>query len=480
MQWILILEIAYLLLVVFTSYRVILDTRNSSKALAYLLAVFFLPVAGIIIYFSFGVNYKKRNIYSKKILSSDALQSLVAEMMHNHSMQIIAMNPEQILDDRIPRFLLRANSSPLATGNAVKILKNGQVKFEAVFQAIEHAQSTIHIEYYIMERGELMDRLENLLIRKAAEGVKIRIIYDDFGSSSIRKTSPRRLAQYGIEIFPFYKIKLLFLASSLNYRNHRKIVIIDGKTAFTGGINWSDRYDNRLNENKLWRDTHIQLQGPIVASLQAIFLADWNFCAPKPISPTPDLFEGLKEKNGTKLVQIAAGGPDYAMPTILYSLLQGIYNAEKYIYATTPYYIPDESLQDALCVMAKTGLDVRLIVPYSSDSKIVDAASRSYYKELLEAGVKIFRYTNGFVHAKTLVIDDSLSIIGTANLDYRSFDLNFEVNALVYDREIAEELREHFEEDLSCCEEINLVQWSQRNKLLKLQDKAIGLVSPLL
>lgn len=480
MQWILIIEIIYVLLVIFTSYRIILDTRNSTKALAYLLAVFFLPIAGIIIYFSFGVNYKKRNIYSKKILSSDALQSLVAEMMHSHSMQTIAKNPEQILDDRIPKFLLHANSSPLAAGNTIEILKNGQAKFEAVFQAIEKATSTIHIEYYIMERGELMDRLENLLIKKAKEGLKIRIIYDDFGSSSIRKSTPRRLGQHGIEIYPFYKIKLLFLASSLNYRNHRKIIIIDGKTGFTGGMNWSDRYDNRLNGDNFWRDTHICLQGPIVAGLQAVFLADWNFCAQKPVSPTPDLFEGLRNRSGNKLAQIAAGGPDYAMPTILYSLLQGIYNAKKYIYATTPYYIPDESLQDALCVMAKTGLDVRLIVPFSSDSRIVDAASRSYYKELLEAGVRIFQYKEGFIHAKTLVIDDSLSIIGSANLDYRSFDLNFEVNVLIYDQKTAEELRIHFEEDLTCSQELNLVQWGQRSKLLKLQDKAIGLISPLL
>src|SRR5699024_7190593 len=156
-----------------------------------------------------------RNIYSKKILSSDALQSLVAEMMHNHSLQTIAKNPEQILDERIPRFLLRANSSPLSAGNNVKVLKNGQEKFDAVFNAIAKATSTIQIEYYIMERGELMDKLEELLIKKAQEGVKVRIIYDDFGSSSIRKRTPERLAQHGIEIHPFYKIKLLFLASRL-------------------------------------------------------------------------------------------------------------------------------------------------------------------------------------------------------------------------------------------------------------------------
>lgn len=479
-RWILILEILYVLLVIITSYRIILDTRSSTKALAYLLAVIFLPIIGIIIYFSFGVNYKKQQIYSKKILSSDALQNWVAQLMHERSIQAIAKNTDQILDERIPQFLLQANSSPLTSGNKVEILKNGEQKFPKVFEDIEAATESIHLEYYIIEQGETLDALEALLIKKAQEGVKIRMLYDDFGSSSVRRLLPRRLEKYGIEAHPFYEVKLVFFANRINYRNHRKIIVIDGKIGFVGGINWSDRYSNETNQDTYWRDTHLRIEGPAAASLQAVFLADWNFCSGKSVPPTPHLFEGLKHKTGDQLVQIAAGGPDYAMPTILYSLLQAIYNAEKYIYATTPYYIPDESLQDALCVMAKTGLDVRLLVPHKSDSKFVAAASRSYYKELLQAGVKIYWYKKGFVHAKTLVIDDSLSIIGTANLDYRSFDLNFEVNAMVYNSETAKELRQQFEVDLQDAVQLDPIQWMQRKKLLALLEKIAGLVSPLL
>lgn len=480
MQWILLLEILYLIIVVFTCYRIIIDTRSSTKALAYLLAVFFIPVLGVIIYFAFGVNYKKRKIYSKKILTNEALQTMVAEMMHQNSLRNIERNTSKILDERIPKFILRANSSPLTTGNKIKIFGNGEDKFEAVFQAIEAAESTVHIEYYIMEAGVLTERLEKLLFKKIDEGVKVRVVYDDFGSRSIRKDIPRRWRERGIEIFPFYKIKLVFFASRLNYRNHRKIIVIDGKIGFLGGINWSDRYDNTLNNNHFWRDSHVYFEGPIVAGLQAVFLADWNFCSQQPVTLSPELFQGLKHRPGDKLVQVAAGGPDYPMPTILYSLLQAIYNAEKYIYATTPYYIPDESLQNALCVMAKTGLDVRLIVPHASDSRIVDAASRSYYSELLESGVRIFRYTKGFIHVKTLVIDDCLSIIGTANLDYRSFDLNFEVNAVIYDEENSIELRKQFELDLENSDEVNLLQWMQRSPIEVLKNKAVGLISPLL
>lgn len=480
MKWILYLEILYFILVIFTSARIILDTRSSTKTLAYLLAVFFIPFIGIIIYFTFGVNYKKKQIYSKKILASGDLQASVAHVIHEHSLQVISTTPHKILDERTPQFLLNSNGNPLTSNNKVDILKNGEQKFEQVLKAIADAKRSIHIEYYIMEDGAFLDALEALLIEKAIEGVKIRIIYDDFGSRSIRKTVPKKWQAHGIEIYPFYKIKLLLFASRLNYRNHRKIIIIDGQIGFTGGINLSDRYSNQTNNGAYWRDTHIRLEGAVVSSLQAVFLADWNFCSQKPVAPTPDLFKGLKYKGGDKLVQIAAGGPDYTMPTILYSLLQAVYNANRYIYATTPYYIPDESLQNALCVMAKSGLDVRLIVPFTSDSKLVDAASRSYFTELLSAGVRIFRYKKGFVHAKTLVIDDALSIIGTANLDYRSFDLNFEVNTMIYNGETAQELRQHFEEDLIDTEEIDFITWSQRSKFSRLIDKIAGLISPLL
>lgn len=477
--WLITFEIFYVTLVIFTSYRIIVDTRSSAKTLAYLLAVVFLPFIGVIIYFSVGINYKKRQIYSKKVTSSNTLQSIVYTM-HEHSIQSYKDEIVKELDTRIPQFLFQSNKNPLTSNNKVEILKNGEEKFPKALQAIANAKQTIHIEYYIMEDGEVTSLLEKLLIQKAKEGVKIRIIYDDFGSSSIRKTVVKRLRSEGIEIYPFYKIKLIYLANRMNYRNHRKIIVIDGEIGFTGGINWSDRYSNQHDKQLYWRDTHLRLEGPIVGSLQAVFLADWNFCVHQPVEITPELFKGINNKAGDKSVQIAAGGPDYSMPTILYSLLQAIHNAEKYIYATTPYYIPDESLQNALCVMAKSGVDVRLLVPYKSDSRLVNAASRSYYKELLNAGVRIYRYKKGFIHAKTIAIDDQLSIIGTANLDYRSFDLNFEVNAIIYNSETTHELRQHFEEDLLHSEELDKEMWINRNKIRTLFEKVAGLISPLL
>lgn len=478
--WLITIEIIYIILIIFTSYRIIVDTRSSSKTLAYLLTVFFLPVIGMIIYFSVGINYKKRQIYSKKVISGHILQTIVYKM-HEQSIESYQDTKVKELDTRIPQFLFQSNNNPLTSNNKVEILRNGEEKFPSVLQAIKDAKHTIHLEYYIMEDGVLSRQLEDLLIKKAEEGVKVRVIYDDFGSSSIRKTVVQRLRNKGIEIYPFYKVKLIYLANRMNYRNHRKIAVIDGKIGFTGGINWSDRYSNEHNqEYYYWRDTHIRLEGPIVASLQAVFLADWNFCVNQNVEIQPELFSGINEKVGDKSVQLAADGPDYAMPTILYSLLQAIHSAKEYIYATTPYYIPDESLQNALCVIAKSGVDVRLLVPYKSDSRFVNAASRSYYKELLNAGVRIYRYKKGFVHAKTIAIDDQIAIIGTANLDYRSFDLNFEVNTIVYNSETTQELRQHFEEDLLDAEELNKEKWMNRNKIRTFFEKIAGLLSPLL
>lgn len=478
--WLITLEISYVVLILFTSYRIIADTRSSTKSLAYLLTVIFVPVVGIIIYFSVGINYKKRQIYSKKIIVSGSLQAILIQWMHERNIKAIVDDTEEVFDKRIPQFLFHTNRSPFTNNNLIQLLRNGEEKFPKAFEAIANAKKTIHIEYYIMEEGRLTEKLEKLLIKKVKEGVAIRIIYDDFGSSSIRKKIVTRWRKHGIAIYPFYKIKLLLFANRINYRNHRKLIIIDGEIGFTGGINWSDRYYNQNEKDLYWRDTHLYLEGPIVASLQAVFLADWNFCSNIPIKPTLDLFKGLNNKPGNTSAQIAAGGPDYATPTILYSLLQAIHSAKQYIYITTPYYIPDESLQNALCLMAQSGVDVRLLIPYKSDSKVVDAASRSYFKELLYAGVKIYRYQKGFIHAKTLTIDSQLSTVGTANLDYRSFDLNFEVNAIVYDMKVSQDLRKQFEEDLLLSEEVRLGSWLQRNKIRVFFEKIAGLISPLL
>ena len=282
--------------------------------------------------------------------------------------------------------------------------------------------------------------------------------------------------------FPFYKIKLIKLASRLNYRNHRKIIIIDGRISFVGGINISEKYSNAYTGNKLfWRDTHLKLEGDVTAILQHIFIGDWNYCADKKLTIN-ELYFPRPEQNldHTKNVQIVSSGPDSDRPSIYYAIIKTIQSAKKEIFLTTPYFIPGETIIDAMKMASLSGVNVKLLVPGISDSFMVNSAAKSYYTELLKAGVEIFLYQKGFVHAKTLVADRCLAMVGTANLDYRSFDLNFEVNAVVYDAEIAEELAQNFEKDLKDSTPINMDEWLNRPKHIQLIEKIIRLISPML
>lgn len=485
MNWWLIVEIVYLIFLVLVCLRIIYDTRTITKTLAYLLLAIFVPVAGILFYFSFGINYRKRKMYSKKLLEDDHMSERLREIINQYSNYTLKQGGSELQSSReLAVLLVRDSQSPLTSQNDVRVLVNGEQKFPEVLEAIRNARRHIHIEYYIYEDDDTGRAVAGALIERAQAGVEVRFIYDDFGSRSIRKTIVPRLREGGVRAFPFYKIIFVALANRLNYRNHRKIIVIDGITAFVGGINISDRYYNKEGDTKklFWRDTHLRIDGPGVQYLQYLFLCDWNFCAGERLIPDGALFplpSGYSPK-GDKVVQIAASGPDSDVPTILFSLLQAISLATTEILITTPYFIPGESLMDALMVAALGGVKVKLLVPGISDSKLVDAAARSFYGDMLRAGVEVYLYQKGFVHAKTVVTDRKVAIVGTANMDYRSFDLNFEVSAVVYDNQIAGELADIFYQDIQSAEKIDPVQWSLRPAWKKMPEKIARLVSPLL
>ncbi|WP_257659088.1 cardiolipin synthase [Parapedobacter lycopersici] len=484
MSWLLLYQIAYTTIVILVCLRVIYDTRSTTKTLAYLLLVVFLPFVGIFIYFSFGINYRKRKMYSKKLIEDEKLDMRLKQEILQSSAQAFAQGNEEIQPFRELAHMLANNSlSALTAGNEVKLLINGEHKFPEVIRAMQAARHHIHIEYYIYEDDEIGRTLEQLMIQKVQEGVTVRFIYDDFGSSSIRKKLVKRLRAGGVQAFPFSRIIFIALANRLNYRNHRKIIVIDGHTAFVGGINISDKYVNTATEKKLfWRDTHLQLTGRGVNYLQYLFLCDWNFCADEQLQPNEQFFPPAASfpVSGNKVVQIAASGPDSDTPTILFSLLQAISLATRELLITTPYFIPGESMLDALMIAALGGVRVKLLVPGHSDSVVVNAAARSYYDDLLHAGVEIYRYQKGFVHAKTMVVDRKIAIVGTANMDQRSFDLNFEVNAVVYDVAIAQELGDVFDQDLLQASPIDPQVWEQRPLYKQLLEKTARLISPLL
>ena len=485
MNGLLILQVCYVILLLFVCLRAIYDTQNTTKTLAYLLLVVFVPIVGMVIYFSFGVNYRKRKMYDKKLVINEQFQNNLEAALISYSKDILNKSDASVKENKkLVNLILKENLSPLTNNNDVKLLINGERKFPEVIKALEQAKNHIHIEYYIFEDDHIGNEIVNILIKKANEGVKVRFIYDDFGSRSIRKKLVKKLKDSKIEVFPFYKIKLIALANRINYRNHRKIIVVDGHTSFVGGINVSDNYinDHTIKNKKFWRDTHLQICGPATWYLQFLFLCDWNFCAQDEVALNDSLFprkETFDSQQDTH-VQIAASGPDSDVPTILFALLQAINLAQKEVLITTPYFIPSDSIMDAILISAMSGVSVKLLVPNVSDSRLVNAAASSYYRSLLKAGVKIYKYNKGFIHAKTMVIDDEIAIVGTANMDVRSFDLNFEVNAIVYDDVVANQLKKEFYNDLLDAEPIEYEQWKNRPQYHIFLDKLARLFSPML
>ncbi|MDO3628121.1 cardiolipin synthase [Mucilaginibacter sp. BT774] len=476
----LLIDIGYTLLIIVICLHIVYNTPSNDKALAYVLVTIFLPLVGIAVYFAFGTNWRKNKLYNKKIVRDKTVLADLRERITLESEKALDTQEQAIRKHRkLALYLLKDGMSPLTGGNEVKLLINGENKFPEVLEALRRAKHHIHIQYYIFEDGDIAEEIKNVLIQKAQEGVAVRFIYDDFGSRSIRRSFVNEMKASGIDAFPFYKIHFILLANRVNYRNHRKIIVVDGCVGFIGGINVSDRYINKPGQ-LFWRDTHVKISGPGVYYLQYLFISDWNFCSGKRLKLERDFFCTKPTEHGKATVQIAASGPDSDAPTIMFSMVQTIGLAEKELLITTPYFIPGEAIMDALHVAAMSGVSIKLLVPDKSDSAFVNAAARSYYADLLAVGVEIYLYQKGFVHAKTLVSDGQMAIIGTANMDHRSYDLNFEVNSMIYDIATAKQLRDVFYSDIKQAKKISPNTWKKRPYYKQLPEKLARLMSPLL
>lgn len=476
------LVILYTFFVVLVCINILVNTETPSKALGYLLLVISFPVIGIIIYLSVGLNYRKKELYRKKLKIDELEYPKLEKQADALSRATLLKNKE-----KIGNFYQMASFSKTknftSSNNKATVLVNGETKFPDVLESLRRAKHHIHIEYYIYANDAIGNHLAQVLMEKAKEGVEVRFIYDDFGSSGIRKNIARQLRDAGVEAYPFYKINLIMFANRLNYRNHRKIIVIDGTVGYVGGINVSDNYINNEEEDKLyWRDTHLKIEGTSVVNLQTTFLTDWNFCANQKIPYSNNYFPMENENRifGNHLVQIVTSGPDSKYPKIKFTLIQAILNAKHEICITSPYFIPDKSFLDAINIAALSGIDVKMLLPTKSDSFIVNTTTQSYFEELMNAGVKIYTYNKGFVHAKTMICDQKIAIIGTANLDNRSFDLNFEINAIVYDEEMATELKDIYDKDLTLSTQVEQEEWAQRPLYMKLLEKVLHLFSSLM
>lgn len=374
----------------------------------------------------------------------------------------------------------RIGKSPVSLATESRVLTNGEETFSTIFEELEKATHHIHLEYYIVRHDEVGQKLKTILIEKAKKGVHVRFLYDAVGSWKLSKTYIQELRDAGVEMIPFSPVRLPFLSNTINFRNHRKIIVIDGTIGFVGGLNIGDEYLGKDKYFGFWRDTHLWIRGEAVRTLQLIFLQDWYYMTGKTLLTPEYLSPELVHYDGQGGVQLIAGGPDQKWEVIKHLYFAMITSAQRSIWIASPYFVPDEDILTALKIAALSGLDVRILAPKRPDKKIVFYASRSYFPELLEAGVKIYEYSKGFLHSKIMIVDGELASIGTANMDMRSFHLNFEVNAFLYHTDSTKKLVADFLKDLKEASPIDYETFQQRPLSIRVVESVSRLLSPLL
>lgn len=468
-----IIVILYAYTLVSTISVLLLENRNPAKSLSWVLVLLFIPVIGMFFYLLLGQDYRKKKIISRKSIRS-VIDRPVASFDIN-KLDTTMMNDNQL---NLIKMLYKNSEAAGYAFNKIDVFSDGESTFNAVFEAIRNAKDHIHIEFFIFDDDKISNQLRELLIQKSREGVRVRMIYDYWGSFNLSKKYLKSLKDAGIYFRPFLPFRWRISRSSkINYRNHRKLIIIDGVIGFTGGLNIADRYiyGNSLGQ---WRDTFVRMEGSVVHGLQLLFMVDWFFVDRKLIDG-PQYFPE-PEKYQQNLVQLVNSGPDSDWEAIMQGIASAISSATRYVYIQSPYFMPTEVIATCMQMAALSGVDVRLMIPEKSDSRLSDASTCSYLSQVLEAGVRVYRYNNGFLHSKAIVIDDFISIVGSCNLDERSFVQNFEANAFIYDPTTAVSLRELYIKDILNCEELSLEAWTNRKRRQKLKESFARLFSPLM
>lgn len=468
------LSVAWAVYFVVLTVWILLQKRAPVATLSWIMSLALLPYVGFAIYYFLGPQRMKKQ--RSRRLRNQAHLFVKADIA----------SLRKLVDDAPPSMqaLARLGTStsgmPPSTATAMNLLVGGDRTFDAIFEAIRQARHHVHLEYYILEPDQIGTALAQLLIQKANEGVTVRLLVDALGSQRIGRKFIAPMVEAGVQFAWFHNIRLgRRLRPVTNYRTHRKIVVCDGRVGFTGGINFTDEEDPRARDDA-YHDVHLRLEGSVVRWLQLTFLEDWTYTTgevpEKLLDTMPRLMPTLGA--GTYPVQILTSGPDSAMESIHRMYVAAIDGALSRVWLTTPYFVPGEPGLMALTSAALRGVDVRLMVPRRSDSVIVSAAARSYYDELMAAGVRIFEYKDRMLHSKTMVVDDNCAFIGTANFDNRSFRLNYEVCAVVYGPALAEQLADQFEVDLKSSSGVRV---NRRQPFLRrLADSTARLFSPLL
>ncbi|WP_313891898.1 cardiolipin synthase [Psychrobacillus sp.] len=460
---------------------IFLERRDASSTWAWIMILFFIPILGFGLYLLFGRKLRKKHLFrweGKNKVGIDNLIEFQMEAIEDDSFDFRLDDASHYKELIIMH--LHNNHAVLTQDNKVDIFADGREKFDALLHDLENAKNHIHIQYYIFKLDNLGKSIYDVLLAKAKQGVEVRVLYDAMGSRSLRKRHFKELIELGGQVEVFFPSIFPLINPRMNYRNHRKIVVIDGRIGYIGGFNVGDEYLGLNKRFGYWRDTHLRIEGSSVHPLQTRFILDWNQAsANQDIEYSDSYFPAIPMK-GTVGLQIVSSGPDSDWEQIKNGYLKLIMMAKKYIYIQTPYFIPDASFMDTLRIACLSGIDVRIMIPNKPDHIFVYWATYSYVGELLEAGAKIYIYENGFLHTKMIVIDDEASTVGTANIDVRSFKLNFEVNAFIYDRETSHELAELFEADMQLSTELTRELYEQRSLKIKFKESLARLISPIL
>ena len=470
-HWIIIT--VYLVVVVLTMIAILMDNRQPAKTVAWVMVLSFIPVIGIIVYFFFGQNFRKERIISQRSLDELTKRSMLefAEQRNLH----LPEKSRQLLK-------LFANQSMALPfkDNSVDIYTDGYDLFLSLLRDIGRAQDHIHIDTYIIENDALGRLICDALIDKARQGVEVRLIYDDVGCWRVKDKFFDRMKNEGIKVKPFMPVRFPALTGKVNYRNHRKICIIDGEVGFIGGMNIAMRYI-KGESGRPWRDTHLRIVGGAVYALQRAFLIDWYFVDRTLITDHRYYPDSTHLAENNCLAQLVTSSPIQPWPDIMQGYVKILLEAKKYVYMETPYFLPTEPILFAMRTAALSGVDVRLMVPLHGDSKILEWACKSYLGEVIEAGVKVYLYKPGFNHSKLMVSDDYLSTCGSTNIDFRSFENNFEANIFFYDTEMALRIKNIYLEDEDYCIDIEEVRdFTHRSFIQRLWESLVRLLSPLL
>ena len=463
-------RLVYLAVILFTIVIVLLDNRNPVKTMAWVLVLVFLPVVGLAFYFFFGRNTRKERLISKKGFSRLSKRPMAEYQAQEALGDFTGGN------QLIPFFHRVSNALPFE-GNDVHVFTDGYSMYQELFRRIAKAKHHIHLEFYIFEDDAVGRLLRDLLIDKAREGVSVRLLYDDVGCWDVNPMFYDEMLCEGIEVRSFLKVRFPQFTSKVNYRNHRKLAIIDGKVGFIGGMNIALRYLKGVPWG-MWRDTHICLKGKAVYGIQTAFLTDW-FAVDRTLLTSAQYFPKM-DTVGTSVAQIVTSDPVGEWHDIMLGLVKAISCAQRYIYVETPYFLPTEQVMAAFQTAALSGVDVRLMIPKKADAFITHKGTMSYLDELMKSGVKVYFYRAGFLHSKLWVADDEWASVGSTNLDFRSFEHNFEANAFFYDEKTVCAMKEIFLEDMKKCMTLSQKIWDKRSFKNKIVESVVRLLAPLL